>query len=225
MILAALTFAPNASKANEYYYVMIFGSQTRPKQLRYTHTWAVAVRASGQGSDLSKYALETHTISWLPRTEVVKVWRHRPEPGENLSLEATLRLMEKDRERIIMWGPFVVDKLLYGRFIAVENRLNSGKILYRAIDGDLNLDISDCVHAVAAVDPRFGRLHYPLVRIGIPASRYISRQIMFLSESNQYFYDNSWLIPRLGLNRHPITVVPPRDIPYRGCFLCNHPET
>ena len=37
-------------------------------------------------------------------------------------------------------------------------------------------------------------------------------------------YDNSWLIPRLGLDRYPIEVVPPRRIPRRNCVLCLCPE-
>ena len=45
---------------------MIFGSQSKPKLLRYTHTWATFVRAVGEGPDLNTYSLELSTISWLP---------------------------------------------------------------------------------------------------------------------------------------------------------------
>ena len=37
-------------------------------------------------------------------------------------------------------------------------------------------------------------------------------------------YDNSWLIPRLGLDRYPIEFVPPQQIPRRNCVLCRCPE-
>ena len=40
----------------------------------------------------------------------------------------------------------------------------------------------------------------------------------------QYQYDNSWLIPRLGLDRSPIEIVSPRAIPKEGCVLCRVPE-
>ena len=76
---------------------------------------------------------------------------------------------------------------------------------YRAISTPENLLVSDCIHAVAAADPVFGRGHYPLIRIGKPASRYIARQIMTRSPFDQTLFDNSWLIPRLGLDRHPLT--------------------
>jgi hypothetical protein len=37
-------------------------------------------------------------------------------------------------------------------------------------------------------------------------------------------YDNTWLIPRLGLDRYPIEVVPPQRIPREDCVLCQCPE-
>ncbi|MBV8228439.1 MAG: hypothetical protein JO329_00515 [Planctomycetaceae bacterium] len=95
---------------------------------------------------------------------------------------------------------------------------------YRAIDSLRNLLISDCIHAVAAVDPVFDRGHYPLIRIGKPASRYMARQIMTRGPVDQSLYDNSWLIPRLGLDRYPIEFVPPQQFPRRSCVLCRCPE-
>jgi hypothetical protein len=81
---------------------------------------------------------------------------------------------------------------------------------------------------VAAVDPIFGRAHYPLIRIGKPASRYIAREIVVRGLENrgidQAAFDNSWLISRLGLDRYPVTVVSPRQIPRRRCRLCRCPE-
>ena len=78
------------------------------------------------------------------------------------------------------------------------------------------------------MDPVFGRDHYPLVRIGKPASRFIAREITIRGLENrgidQAAFDNSWLIPRLGLDRYPIEVVPPQKIPRRSCFLCRRPE-
>ena len=57
-----------AARGGEFYYAMIFGSQTSPKQLRYTHTWATFIRAVGEGPAPAHYAIQVHTISWLPRT-------------------------------------------------------------------------------------------------------------------------------------------------------------
>ena len=121
-----------------------------------------------------------------------------------------------------MWGPFVSHKELWERSLMVRGVLEGGRAQYRAISTRGNLLISDCIHAVAAVDPVMGREHYPLVRIGKPASRYIAHEIMQRSFFDQYQYDASWLIPRLGLDRYPIEIVPPRAIAKTPCGLCKH---
>jgi hypothetical protein len=223
-VAALLLLEPAAAVAGESYYVLIFGSQSRPKRLRYTHTWATFVRAVGEGPDPRAYALETITISWLPRTMEVKVLRPWPEPGVNLDLHQTLAAVGANGERVMMWGPFVMRRQIFERAARVRAVLESGRAEYRAISNARNLLVSDCIHAVAAVDPVFGRRHYPLIRIGIPASRYIARQGMTRSVYDQARYDNSWLIPRLGLDPRRITIVPPQQIPARSCLLCQLPD-
>jgi hypothetical protein len=221
--LMAVCWGGNA-RGEERHYALIFGSQSSPKLLRYTHTWATFIRVSGEGADPSGYTVYQHTISWLPRTLDVRVWARNPEPGVNLDLYQTLDAVNRDREHITMWGPFVIRPEVYERSIHVKQRLESGQVQYRAIDTARDMLISDCIHAVAAVDPQFGRDHYPLIRIGKPASRFIARQVMTRSPYDQWQYDNSWLIPYLGLNRHPIEFVPPQRIPKQNCVLCRIPE-
>ena len=221
-LLAA--FSAASARADEHYFVLIFGSQSTPKVLRRSHTWATFVKAVGDGPDLSTYALEVNTISWLPASLNVKVWSPFPEKGVNFNLEQTLQYVYSKRESVTMWGPFVIAKHIYERSLEVRQIAESGRAQYRAISNARDILISDCIHAVAAVDPIFGRNHYPLIRIGKPASRYIARQIMTRSLFDQYQYDNSWLVARLGLCRYPIQVVAPRVIPKRGCALCIVPD-
>jgi hypothetical protein len=218
-----LVVPERTANGEEYYYAMIFGSQSSPKLLRYTHTWATFFRAVGEGPDLRNYSVQANTISWLPRSLDVRVWRLKPEPGVNLDLYQTLSYVYSNGESVTMWGPFVVTKQLYDRSLAVVQIAASGAAQYRAISTATDMLVADCIHAVAATDPVFGRQHYPLVRIGKPASRYIARQIMVRSPFDQYRYDNSWLIPRVGLNRYPIEVIPPQQIPKDDCFLCRCP--
>jgi len=59
----ASAISAGEARGEEFYYVMIFGSQFRPKSLQYTHTWATFIRAIGEGPDASNYALYHHTIS------------------------------------------------------------------------------------------------------------------------------------------------------------------
>jgi hypothetical protein len=224
-LLAGLALLSGVSaSADEYYFAMIFGSQSQPKLLRYTHTWATLVRAVGEGPDLNSYQLELNTISWLPRTLEVRVLRPWPEPGVNLDLYQTIQAILAKKESITMWGPFVAHPELWGEAMMVRQVMDSGRAQYRAISSPHNLLISDCIHAVAGVDPVMGRGHYPLIRIGKPASRYIAHQIMQRSVYDQYRYDNSWLIPRLGLDQYPIEVVPPQAIAKAPCGLCMLPD-
>jgi hypothetical protein len=224
--LLGLAFALTAgeTRGEEFYYVMIFGSQSKPKLLQYTHTWATFVRAVGEGPDPSNYPLYQHTISWLPQSLDVRTWTILPEPGVNLDLYMTLNAVYHNREHVTVWGPFQLLPQVYERSLGVKTILDSGRAEYRAISTPRNLLISDCIHAVAAVDPVFGRGHYPLIRVGKPASRYIARQFMTRSVFDQYQTEASWLIPRLGLDQHSIEVVPPQQIWKRACFLCRCPE-
>jgi hypothetical protein len=220
----ALTMRASETKGDEFYYAMIFGAQSKPKLLQYTHTWATFIRAVGEGPDANNYFLCHHTISWLPQSLDVRTWSLLPEPGVNLDLYRTLDAVYHDREDVTMWGPFRIHQFVYERSLQVKGILDSGVAEYRAFSTGRNLLISDCIHAVAAVDPVFGRGHYPLIRIGKPASRFIARQVMTRSAFDQWQADNSWLIPRLGLDHYPIEIILPQQIPKRGCVLCRCPE-
>ncbi len=218
---------PVVSQAGEYYYMMIFGSEDDPKHLRNAHTWAVFVRAVGEGTDPAGYQLYSHTLSWYPASRVVKLWSPISEPGVNLTLEETFDAVLGLNENVRMWGPFLIQAPLYNRSVKVYNELASGRVKYRAISAMTDLYITDCIHVVAAVDPVFGRGHYPLIRIGQPASRYMARQVMMRSLEkgvNQAANDHRWLVTALGLDRYPMTVVPPRAIDPEPCVLCVQPE-
>jgi hypothetical protein len=223
-----LCLSASSARANERYYVLIFGSQSHPKLLKYTHTWATFVRAVGDEFDPDRCMLYQHTISWLPRTLNVRVWSPCPEPGVNLDLYQTLRVVAARNERVTLWGPFVITPEIYARSLRIYAIVNSGIVRYRAISTGSNLLVSDCIHAVAAVDPLFGREHYPLIRIGDPASRFIAREIVVRSIENrgidQAAFDNTWLIHRLALDCYPLRIVTPQQIPQRPCFFCQCPE-
>jgi hypothetical protein len=222
--LITVVLSAGAARGEERYYAMIFGSQSSPKLLRYTHTWATFIRVVGEGDDLRNYQVYAHTISWLPESLAVRTWSLLPEKGVNLDLYATLDAVYRDREEVTMWGPFEIAGPNYQRSLQVKAILDSGAAEYRAISTPRNILVSDCIHAVAAVDPVFGRGHYPLIRIGKPASRFIARQVMTRSVFDQYQTEASWLIPRLALDRYPIEVILPQQIPKRNCFLCHCPD-
>lgn len=204
--LALLGDARSAEGA-DFFYMLVFGSESDPKRLRLTHTYATFVRATGDGPDIANYALTVHTISWLPRSMVVRVRQVHPEPGVNLDLHPTMQFVLKSHESVTMWGPYLITREIYNRSIEVLNKLNSGRELYRAVDGPLNNLISDCIHAVGDVVPEFGRRRYTLDKVGKPASAFIAQQIVRRSRFDQSQFDNSWLISRLGLRVYPIEYV------------------
>lgn len=227
MLFVCTAFAmlsPEKAQATERTFVLIFGSQSHPKLLRYTHTWATFVRAVGEGTDPNGWAIEQHTISWLPATLDVRVWNPIPETGVNLDLYESIGAVRASNQSITMWGPFEILPEVYARSVEIHRILDSGAARYRAISTPRNLLVSDCIHAVAATDPVFGREHYPLIRIGKPASRYIARQIRTRSQIDQTSFDHSWLVDRLGLRSYPIEIVPPQQIPKKPCVLCRCPE-
>jgi hypothetical protein len=172
-----LTTIAGETKGDEYYYAMIFGSQSKPKLLQYTHTWATFIRAVGEGPDAKNYSVYQHTISWLPQSLDVRTRSLLPEPGVDLDLYQTLDAVDRDGEQVTMWGPFQLHQLVYERSLGVKQILESGAAEYRAISTPRNLLVSDCIHAVAAIDPIFGRDHYPLIRTGKPASRHIPARL------------------------------------------------
>src|SRR6516165_1298634 len=114
-LVLGLSASSSSARASERYYVLIFGSQSHPKLLRYTHTWATFVRAVGDESNPDGCALYQHTISWLPQTLNVRVWSPIPEPGVNLDLYQTLQAVSAHNERVTLWGPFVITPDIYER--------------------------------------------------------------------------------------------------------------
>src|SRR5882724_6163311 len=64
------------------YYMVVFAYETTPRAPQTAHTFATFIK-----SDRS--ALEAHTISWFPRSNMVRLLK-RPEPGVNLDLQRTI---------------------------------------------------------------------------------------------------------------------------------------
>jgi hypothetical protein len=81
LVGAAFATIASAAKGDDFYYVMIFGSQSKPKLLQYTHTWATFIRAVGDSPDANHYAVYQHTISWLPQSLDVRTWSLLPLPN------------------------------------------------------------------------------------------------------------------------------------------------
>jgi hypothetical protein len=212
--MAWMWIAPSAA-ADEAYYSIVFGSESTPKRLQFTHTWVTYVKVVGDPSDPAKLQITYHTISWLPATLKVRVLSLHPEPGVNLDLFATLDYVLSNGESVDCWAPMRITKYLYERSLFQYGRLMRGEALYQAADPP-NDDVYDCIHANSALDPIFGQGHYPLIRVGKPASAYIVKQIGKRGLLFDPAEDTRWLISRLGIDRYPVRVIWP-EIRYSQC--------
>lgn len=201
---------PRPAEGGVFHYAMVFGADAHPRKARTAHTWAIFVRAMGEGPDPSAYAVETRVISWLPTTRVVHLYDLRPEPGHNLSIADTFATVLQYEDRPTVWGPFLIDAEHFARADRVAASLESGAVRYRAFF-PRDPDITNCIHAVANVDDLFGREIRPGFRYGKPASKLIAEHVAAQALPDPAGVGGSrhlWLVPRLGLDRYPLDVVP-----------------
>jgi hypothetical protein len=217
MVTIVCLWPARPAVADEAYYAIVFGSESTPKRLELTHTWITYVKVVGQGTEPANLQVTYHTISWLPATLKVRVFAMHPEPGVNLDLDSTLNYVLSHGESVDCWAPMRVTKDLYERSLYQYHRLMRGEALYKAADPP-NDDVYDCIHANSALDPVFGQFHYPLIRVGKPASAYIVKQIGARGVLFNPAEDTGWLISRLGIDRYPVRVIRP-DIRYSQCPL------
>ncbi len=206
----------------ERYYILIFGSQSTPKQARFTHTWASMVRVAGSTSP-GEQIIDEKTISWMPASLKIRSLSRHPEKGVNLGLQFTIDEMLRNDERISVWGPYEVSAGFHRRFLIQKQFMESGQIGYQCIDtwGEAARHGSgcDCIHAITDMDPQFSRSRYPLAYFGEAASKNIVRQLherpIIIGPKN----DHSWLFQPLGLTCHPLI-----QRKYCGTYIENTPE-
>jgi hypothetical protein len=207
LVLLCLTYLVPVSSARseERYYLLVFGSQSFPKIPRYTHTWATAVRATIDDQTRQVCRVEVFTISWYPATLRIRPWDLRPEPGVNLDLHDTIRLVLHHKEEVAMWGPYEIPQELFTRYVAQKLRLESGVMQYQTIDPiRLCSNVCDCIHAVADVDPISDWRRYPLGRGGEIASQQIVNELHCRGRVLNPGQNNDWLLAALGLNQYPL---------------------
>ncbi|MBV9123753.1 MAG: hypothetical protein JO112_10385 [Planctomycetes bacterium] len=218
LALMAWALLVPAAPAAELYFMAVFGSQRGvPTPPRLTHSFAVFVKATGEGPAIDRYQLEYHTISWMPQTLDVEIWRLLPEPGINLDLHATIRWALAEGQRVSMWGPFQIRQGLYDRALCQIAHLNSGEVRYKAVDTGYPTErVSNCIHAVSDLSERNLRLRVASPGFGEVASYLITRRLeSWILNPQQIHY---WVADRLGLGCYPIIH---RELE-RGLFRWRH---
>lgn len=193
--LIGLGLPANSAKAADRYFAFVFSSQAAPKLPRFTHIWATVVKVSKAELPPDQWSFQVDTISWFPATLKVHTLRVRPEPGVNLTLQDTLAQVQKQHQHVGVWGPFEVPEFMYCEFMTQKARLESGQILYQAIDSlRCPENVSDCIHSLTDMDRQNGRRAYPLNRFGDDAAAGFVRvirergQCISPSESIEFAY-------------------------------------
>jgi hypothetical protein len=196
---------PNDAAPGERFYILVFGSERTIRVPRYTHTWATIVKTV-EAPGCAPQVAEVHTISWMPATLEIRPWRFTPEPGRNLELHETLRMVLDHREHVAMWGPYEIYPQGFRRGLMQKAFMESGRVGYQCIDtvGEgADGTGCDCIHAITDMDPDFQRNYYRLTRFGQAGSEFIVRQLF---ERNLVVtgQTHSWLEGPLGLCQYPI---------------------
>ncbi len=222
-ITTLLVVASAPSRAQEpdaTYYMTIFSAQADSRDPRRTHSFATFVKATSTGDSAKDSPIEIHTISWVPQSLEIVILRRRPEPGTNLDLASSLRWAASRNCRVSMWGPYRINRELYDRAVEQEARLNSGLVLYKALDRRFRPGTaSNCIHAVADLDMDNGLLHTGQGR-GDVASRQVAQHLnRWVTNPEQ---THAWVARRLGLTDHPVDR---GDLDQRSLLASRQPRT
>ncbi|HWG42164.1 MAG TPA: hypothetical protein VN688_05210 [Gemmataceae bacterium] len=201
----AFLLAPHYVEADDRYFLIVFASQSHPKIPRLSHTFATIVRVTDAPLGCLNPRIEAYTISWLPQTMKVRPWRLHDEPGENFTLDTTLRWAYENHMHVSEWGPYEIEGDFFTRVYREYIKIENGQFRYKAIDPrQRGARTTDCIHAVSDIDRQHDRYEYPAIRSGDAVTRKFVRvmhqrgSLIVPSESM------AWLESALGLDRYPI---------------------
>jgi hypothetical protein len=191
----------------ERFYITLFASQTSPRIPRLSHSWGTVLHVVDQGEGRPPL-VESHTISWLPATLEIHPWNFHTEKAINLDLQETLRFVLANGEHVSQWGPYECRPNLYYRFLVQKEFLESGRIGYQCVDtvgeSARTGNGCDCIHAMTDMDPLLSRNHYPLIRYGDSATRFVVQECRRRDVLINPGQTHAWLNAYLGLDSYPI---------------------
>ena len=207
IVLASLAAGP--APAEERYYLLVFGSQTHPAQVRYTHTFGTFVRVCTDGPDSGP--LEVVTISWLPKSLVLHPLSPIPQEGVNLDLPSTLDYVLGNGEVVSMWGPYEICPELFQKAVRRANYLERGRPDYNVVDRIRRPAVLDCIHALSGVDHDPGRFH-TRTAYGEIASYFVLHHFGRWIVRPDVTHD--WLLDPLRLGSYPLCRRGYCDVPF-----------
>lgn len=215
---------PQPVRGDDRYYLLLFGTQTEPVAIRFTHTFALFVKATGDRANLDGLSLETQTISWMPSSLSIRVLSSIPEPGVNLSLKDSLDWGDSVRAHTTMYGPYEVKRELYDMAARQVSKLSDGSMQYLCNDRRFRgAGATNCIHAVADLDST-----QPPLATGRQCGN--AATIAVLDHFNRYLLptqeSNQWLCDRVGLDIKRVRIGEPRtkQVEMTGQLLESQPQ-
>lgn len=195
----------------ERHYLTLFGAQSVPYRIRYTHTWAVFTRTAV--TPTGEAVLESHAISWMPATFKVRPFAVRTEPGVNLTLAESFGFVDSFAGRTSVWGPFEIDADHFDRLKARKDRLESGEIRYRATGAFTREgSISNCGQSFARAAPVVGeRYLQPTPSAGENGTSRLALRYLRAGVLADGGKTHPWLLPMIGADGRPVTARQPGE--------------
>jgi hypothetical protein len=198
LVIVSLFAAAAGARADESYYMILFGQQDRLNRVEASHTFATFTKVSGEGVDKAKWEVETHTISWMPRSLQIKL-RPLSEEGVNLDLKESLANAKTNKAEVSMWGPFQIKKELYDLAVKQETRLKKGEVAYKLTDLIVRPEkATNCIHAVSDIDTEKGLLVTVTSHGNDASMKVLSHLSRWIVDSNE---KHEWLSERLELGK------------------------
>ena len=199
----ALLLLVGSVRADDLYYVTVFGSQRTPNNPDYAHTFAAFVRATADGPCPTSYTVEDcFCISWLPANLKIRTRSLLPECGHNFGLHDTLHYVLANDEDVSVWGPYRVDQKLYDNARRQVGVLESGEVRFKPVDSGYPTNrVSNCIHAVSSCAEGY-RLRILSPGFGDTASWSVTKRFEpFIFNTNE---THEWVYSYLGLQDYPI---------------------
>lgn len=182
------------------FYLVLYGSQSEPYRIRFTHAWATFVKTTRDAN--GNLLVRADTISWLPATLRIHPLALRREPGMNLNSEDTLAWARSVNSRIAVLGPYEIDREHYDRLRARRRELESGAVSYRALGGlTRKAPVSNCGQSFTRAEPVVGRRYWQ--PIPQPGERGVARLAARYVRAGAFVaphVTHDWLLPILGID-------------------------
>jgi hypothetical protein len=185
------------SSPPERFFVVLLSHQSADNVIKWSHTFATFIRASGASPNMR--IIETRTISWLPAAGIVSL-AHPAEPGVNKSLAESVAWAEAHGLQVIVNGPFEIRPELYRRAWEQAARLERGELRYKANDRLGRDKAKSCSHAIADIVEDHGRLDTGITR-GQDATELVVRHFEPFFVSTGATGESSQLLQSLNLAR------------------------